>query len=90
MINNYYTDYMRRKKQKELIESKLFKQKLYSQFLKYSPHYMKKYVSKLEYNKHKEREEVELLKSKNKLKKFKEFKKKVSQRIMEGNKNYEN
>ena len=90
IIYNFYTDYMRRKKQKELIESKLFKQKLYSQFLKYSPNYMKKYVTKIEYNLFKEKEELELLKSENNLKKYKEFKNRITRRLIEGNIDYEN
>ena len=63
IIYNFYTDYMRRQKQKELLESKLFKQKLISQFLKYSPSYLKKYETKIEENIQKDKQILEQLKA---------------------------
>ena len=90
IISNFYTDYMKRKKQKELVESKLFKQTLYSQILRYSMNYLKKLASRNEYKIHKERQEVELLKNEKSLKKYKEFKNRLKRRIIEGNRDSDN
>ena len=90
IIYNFYSDYMRRKKQKELIESKLFKQKLISQFIKYSPNYMKKIVAKLESDVHKEIENLEKIKKENKLKVYNAFTEKIKRRLIEGDYVYEN
>ena len=84
IIYNFYTDYMRRKKQKELVESKLFKQKLIDQLVKYSPNYMKKIVAKIEFNAQKEIRDLEKLKEENKLRVYNSFKDKIKRRLIEG------
>ena len=94
IINDFYTDYMQRKKNKELIESKLFKQKLIWQFMKYSPNYMRKYRLKIEENILKDREKLylEQMKSENNLTntKYNDFKKKITKRLTKGNINIDN
>ena len=85
IIYNFYTDYMRRQKQKELIDSKLFKQKLISAFFKYSPNYMRRVAQKTEQKYHKEKEVLEKMKSENNIKKYNYFKSIITKRLTEGN-----
>ena len=85
IIYNFYTNYMKRQKQLELIDSKLFKQKLISQFLKYSPNYMRKAALKTEQNLNEQKIVLEQMKTENSVKKYNNFKDIIKKRLTKGN-----
>ena len=84
IIYNFYTNYMKRQKQLELIDSKLFKQKLISQFLKYSPNYMRKAALKTEQNLNEQKIVLEQMKTENSVKKYNNFKDIIKKRLTKG------
>lgn len=94
ILNTFYTNFMKKKNQKELVQSQLFKEKLYDQFLRYSPHFLKRIVlineDKKENVQLKNQKYLNTIKTENNLKIYNDFKNKIKKRLIEGNISYEN
>ena len=93
ILYNFYTNFMKKKHQKELLQSHLFKQKFYDQFLKYSPNFLKRIVlineDKEEKIKLQNEKYLNSIKTENNLKVYNDFKNKIKRRLIEGNISYE-
>ena len=94
ILYNFYTNFMKKKNQKELLQSKLFKEKLYDQFLKYSPNFLKRIVlineDKQEQIQLQNEQYLNSIKTENNLRIYNDFKNKIKRRLIEGNISYEN
>ena len=94
IINNFYTNFMKRKNQREILQSHLFKEKLYDQFLKYSPNFLKRIIlineDKQEQIQLQNEQYLNSIKTENNLRIYNDFKNKIKRRLIEGNISYEN
>jgi hypothetical protein len=94
ILYNFYTNFMKKKNQKEILQSHLFKEKLYDQFLKYSPNFLKRIVLINEDKQEKillqNENYLNSIKTENNLRIYNDFKNKVKRRLVEGNISYEN
>ena len=94
ILYNFYTNFMKKKNQREILQSKLFKEKLYDQFLKYSPNFLKRIIlineDKQEKIQLQNEKYLNSIKTEHNLRIYNDFKNKIKRRLIEGNITYEN